>query len=461
MYNSKQIQNMWKEIANNSRKNEMTINFSIRTYYDWRKEPIEVIRCIERCRAAYIFNDPKVNFLYGAEFNNGKESKGICSEQRWNNLKQDLRSGKINIIYICKDGAKNEYVYPFAMTFLIDKPLNNFSNTLNEICFHISPSVIANITIEEIKNWFKEIFIIFNGVYGYIDYTYGSTVPLIIKTSSYEEYNKVEINQIREQAIKMSAGYFWGNILTAGHIEALGGERKFKKEVPHYLLEKLPMKDEKMAYYIQLDEDIFSFNEEKYLELKDYFKPILPKENLKYNIYNIEINPDYIIKRKLVYHRDELEKVRKEMEMNGEMQKIRTFLNQPSMTYEEQLAILEERKAKIMGRRQYIEFEIREGADPSHLEITIVFNSINKKQYTQIKKLINGWYFVGVNGGYGGVFTYIHEIWQEKNTLGTWVDMGAAEEPEKALKVLERMLNRYAEENSLWLKKAVIGEYEE
>ena len=91
---------MWKEIANNSRKNEMTINFSIRTYYDWRKEPIEVIRCIERCRAAYIFNDPKVNFLYGAEFNNGKESKGICSEQRWNNLKQDLRSGKINIIYI-------------------------------------------------------------------------------------------------------------------------------------------------------------------------------------------------------------------------------------------------------------------------------------------------------------------------------------------------------------------------
>ena len=457
---------MWKEIIENNRKKDIYISFTILTLFDWREKPNSVIEYLNCCKEI-LFKDKigeiKNKYTYVSNF--GREKTLEYTDISWKKLKEMLDRKEIKWITFFKEISGNNY-FPLIMTFILSEKFYNSNNRTNVIRFSIDASLMQNYNIKEyyIKNiteFFKTLFIVFDGIYGYVDIVHESGIYATFNTTAFEYINGLEFILNQNRIAKEVRGYFWGNILTAGHIEALGGERKFKKEVPHYLLEKLPMKDEKMAYYIQLDEDIFSFNEEKYLELKDYFKPILPKENLKYNIYILESEPNYNIKSKLVYHQDELEKVRKEMEMNGEMQKIRTFLNQPSMTYEEQLAILEERKAKIMGRRQYIEFEIREGADPSHLEITIVFNSINKKQYTQIKKLINGWYFVGVNGGYGGVFTYIHEIWQEKNTLGTWVDMGAAEEPEKALKVLERMLNRYAEENSLWLKKAVIGEYEE
>lgn len=72
----------------------------------------------------------------------------------------------------------------------------------------------------------------------------------------------------------------------------------------------------------QIDKDIFDFHPKKYLERKEYLRPILPKANMKRALYEMINTPNKQEKERLVYSKEEIDQIRREMEANGELRRI-------------------------------------------------------------------------------------------------------------------------------------------
>lgn len=473
----------WESMIREAQKKELYLQFSIFTYEDWRTQPEEVIRCLNRCREDFGADRyPELPFVYGVNYTNGRRNLGEHTERRWNNIKKRLRAGEVYSVGIFRERRQWEFFFPLSMQFVHLNPVEFPGTKLKDIQFYICPSLMGERTAEEICDWFKQLFVQFQGIYGYMDFICGTSIGFVYQSTPHEFMNRWQVVVHEEEAEKMARGYFWGNILTEGQIEALGGEEEFLTHVPHYLIEKLPMEDGKMAYYVQIDEDVFEFHPEKYLELKEYLRPILPKDNLRRVFYELQDNPDKVERDRLVYRKDEMEQVTRELEANGGLRKILAYLgklpeneSQEKVTLMEVENIIDPPRAKSTQKPQdpppmeikkapYIEFEYEdedEKQDASCLDITSIWESMTDEGYEQLKDTIHSWFWLGYLGGYGGTFSDMYQgIWREENAVGLMVDI-AASEVEEALKILERVLNGFAQEKGLLLQKLVLGPYDE
>ena len=77
----------------------------------------------------------------------------------------------------------------------------------------------------------------------------------------------------------MLRGYYWINLLTEGHIEALGGEERVRTTVPHVRCEEWDMQ-EKKGLYIQVTETPLELTLEKRLALKRALRPVIYNERI-------------------------------------------------------------------------------------------------------------------------------------------------------------------------------------
>ena len=75
----------------------------------------------------------------------------------------------------------------------------------------------------------------------------------------------------------MLRGYYWVNLLTEGHIEALGGEERVRETVPHVRCEEWDMQGKK-GLYIQVTKTPLELTSEKRLALKRALAPVIYKE---------------------------------------------------------------------------------------------------------------------------------------------------------------------------------------
>ena len=62
-------------------------------------------------------------------------------------------------------------------------------------------------------------------------------------------------------------GYYWANLLTEGHIKALGGEEKIRATVPHVRCEEWDMQGKK-GLFLQVTEEPLELTPEIRLQLK-------------------------------------------------------------------------------------------------------------------------------------------------------------------------------------------------
>ena len=74
-------------------------------------------------------------------------------------------------------------------------------------------------------------------------------------------------------------GYYWANLLTEGHIKALGGEEKIRATVPHVRCEEWDMQGKK-GLFLQVTEEPLELTPEIRLQLKQALLPVIYKECL-------------------------------------------------------------------------------------------------------------------------------------------------------------------------------------
>ena len=453
----KDIREVIEKEFNDSKK---SLRFSIITLADWRENVEKVIQLIEECKEQWK-EAPAIKWIktyFHITYENGKLKELQYSPKKWESIREEIREGKVQSITIhkgCNEKTPKGRIILFfmSMNFIIPEEFAGTRKEENEISFYIHPCLMDNIsTLAELPGLFKELFVLFDGIYGHMDYLDGMAsigTGVVVDSVGFESLNKIDlIYQDSRKYDHLARGYYWGNILTEKHIEALGGEEAFVANVPHHILEKLPMKDGRLAYYIQLTPNVFFFEPEKYLALKDYLKPILPPENIGYTLF---VDPDGERRKRnrLVYHPEELEAAQPEADklFAAEEERRRKWKEAGGMAQ--------------FAKPPYVRFKRRREADPSYLEITVEFETLSEEQGEQLKKLIDDWYAIGSFNGFDGPFHMQFSLWQDGTSIGTAIDAASVNGLNQALKVLERVINDFANNEGLRIKKAEIGSFED
>ena len=94
----------WEKIVKDASKKEMYVQFSILTFEDWREQPDEVIRCLERSRRGFAADKyPELKYHYGVNYTNGRLNIGEHTERRWSNIQKRLKAGEVRAVDICRD----------------------------------------------------------------------------------------------------------------------------------------------------------------------------------------------------------------------------------------------------------------------------------------------------------------------------------------------------------------------
>jgi hypothetical protein len=101
------------------------------------------------------------------------------------------------------------------------------------------------------------------------------TVDHAGRESPYEySIGRIVVWALRECA-EFLRGYYWGNFLSARHVERLGGLAAIRREAPGVLVEELAT--DPLLVYLQLSDDLDSFSDDQLRELWRYFLPVLPQ----------------------------------------------------------------------------------------------------------------------------------------------------------------------------------------
>lgn len=153
---------------------------------------------------------------------------------------------------------------------------NNLAISINLELFN---SIIPMDVQINIKKFYKDIFIILNGIVGYINIG-NIHATLHPSPSEYEcSLRHGSTYYLSGNFNERSRGYHWGNIITEGHINKLGGIQLIKEKSPCFLNEEFVMNDGHKALFMQLTQDINYVSEKEFIELKKFFGPILPLAN--------------------------------------------------------------------------------------------------------------------------------------------------------------------------------------
>lgn len=161
-----------------------------------------------------------------------------------------------------------------------------------EISLSLKEGLLNLFTQDKLVDWFIQVANEVEAVYGYIDFL-EAEIPTPVSLSTMLERLTGKVNLNRERYDEVVRGYFWGGLLGPKHIEKLGGLDRVRKLLPHYKLEDVKMANGEGVYY-QLTSNVFEFEPSKWMELKQFLKPLLPEEDLQ----EIEENDPYGVTRK-------------------------------------------------------------------------------------------------------------------------------------------------------------------
>lgn len=96
-------------------------------------------------------------------------------------------------------------------------------------------------------------------------------------TSAHEELIAQTDIEGQRSCAELARGYQWGTVLTAGHLERLGGADRVVRDAPAHEVRVFERTEGSPAVFIQLTEDIMDVPDDALRALKRYFEPILPK----------------------------------------------------------------------------------------------------------------------------------------------------------------------------------------
>jgi hypothetical protein len=99
-------------------------------------------------------------------------------------------------------------------------------------------------------------------------------ITLDASPDPYERRYGLNGTQGRRSSGTRLPGYYWANILSERHIQALGGMDEIRTQAPCHIVEDLSDGRETLAY-LQLTPDLNRFDDEKLRALRDYLSTLL------------------------------------------------------------------------------------------------------------------------------------------------------------------------------------------
>ncbi len=274
----------------NDRIFDRNIYFDIATYDKLSEKNIELMNIFNALLEEIVFQYERPLAIQ-TEKKNGRQKIYRFTKINWDKICDMILKDEMQYIYLFNDPDTNDefkYYNPaIALSVTCDynferKNYGSSELVANSIAFSISERLIGKIIPEEIQNkivnLFKELFTAINGTTGYLsyDFFYASWSP---QASLLEGLLDLNYYSHSHNFKELARGYYWGNIISEGHIKKLGGLDFIKKQAPCYKVEEIKFNNKK-SLYLQLTPDISNYSDDTLKELKRFFKPILPEEDM-------------------------------------------------------------------------------------------------------------------------------------------------------------------------------------
>ena len=255
---------------------DMNVVMSLATYEDLSKRGEELLWFVEQGYERILRKLPRQAdeaTLYGSPVGKISNRQFLFNEKNWARFRKELREGKLGTFSLSlwlepKDirrisGAGiHIYTYP-------DYPGRASILVLGvEGPFYGGQPLDA--WQEEWVDLACEAFVRLNGATGFI------TVDVLSWRDPDSPYEGVaRVIGAGYHFRSRVRGYYWGNFLSRGHIERLGGPEAVFREAPCYLVRDLSEGEEWRAY-LQLTARMEDIPEEALRALRDYLRPLLP-----------------------------------------------------------------------------------------------------------------------------------------------------------------------------------------
>jgi len=268
----------------------MHIHFDISTFEGLDKEGDALIKIIGNILNELVLQQLKSLRVHFEKFDRQYKMLDF-NENTWQEICNLLLKGEIQFLYIydqtnLSDSNKSRPLCALSLTCdykrkLFDMGIDESGKIPNNLAFSISSRSYNGVIPKEIQdkvvNLVKLIFRTINGVNAYITLS-ERTARMCPQTTKFEESIERYYGPDIEDIDGVIRGYFWGNILSEIHIEALGGIQKIKANSPFNFVEELTFGNRK-AVYLQATTDISRFLQEDIERIKEFFIPITPEEN--------------------------------------------------------------------------------------------------------------------------------------------------------------------------------------
>lgn len=278
-------------------------------------------------------------------------------------------------------------------------------------------------------------------VAGYIDHHWGPFIPTRFEAG-------MSLEATRSECFRLVHGYFWGNFLGPGHLQALGGRERTLRECPSAVVEDLSSEGHELVY-AQLTEDVEEVTEEKLAALRDFLDPVLPRG----------------------------------ARSAGQIAELRAALSEalsdPHATpaeigaaygrawFRRPVGAAAEGKpppsdaTEPPPREPFLVERLEGWSDEPDVAFTLVLERpLSEEEHARLEKLLSSWYHLGASGAFEGHFHFMHELAfheEEGEHTAEWlVDCGSAN-VEAAVDPLVRAFQTLARDGDLPIRKLILG----
>ena len=317
---------------------------------------------------------------------------------------------------------------------------------VNEVAFSVPTELRAD-KVSFLTEWIREIYIKVDGINGFIEYLPNIYLSGVTRSTPHMDIKKyIPDNDINYS--EKVRGYFWLNIFSDRNLNIIGGIKYLEKNINFFKTERIITSNGSLAYICQLSEDIYEFNKNKYLNLKNKIKPLLIDEDIK-KASIVKSSVSYFDEFRLVFNEMQL----KQLE---QLEKRPILEITKEMTEENELAEKRANKQKAKDKHKKVVWEKEVNIEYSCLNITIGFKEIDNQEEEILNRIFESWYDLGVFGGFNGVMHDAGGLTKIDNDFYMVVDFGSVD-TENALTMLQNMINKFAEDENLEITKMTLG----
>jgi len=203
------------------------------------------------------------------------------NEKNWQKFRQLLEDNKLTLFYMGPhyEGAGASPPLNAFIEIRIESKYylyylgDDEPTTASFIGFSVERGLYGERVPQEVQQFYVEalekLCVSLQGVGGFITV---DAIQVNSADSPHESYVGLSYSWASRQFHRYYRGYFWGNFLSPGHVELLGGPEKVTLEAPVYKARRL----DDGGMFLQLTPHLDEVTDDDLRKLKTYLTPILP-----------------------------------------------------------------------------------------------------------------------------------------------------------------------------------------